>query len=175
MKKILLISGSLREKSFNTALLRAFAHSLEHKAEVKWGDISLPLFNEELEATFPSEAKTLKDQITAADAIIIATPEYNRGVPGVLKNALDWTSRPYGQNAWVGKRVFVASASVGPIAGALAYYQLKQTLQYLDADVIAQPEFFLGRAGDMFAEDGTLTDETTKGYVEKAVAVVLKE
>lgn len=173
MKNVLLISGSLREASFNTALLRAFAQELQGKAEVARGNIELPLFNQELEADFPAAAQMLKDQILAADAIIIATPEYNRGVPGVLKNALDWTSRPYGQNAWAGKRVLVASASVGPIAGALAYYQLKQTLQYLDTELIGQPEFFLGLAGEKFSESGELTDETTKEYIAKAVEKVL--
>lgn len=174
MKKVLLISGSLREKSFNTALLKAFARELTDKAEVAWADINLPLFNEELEREFPADAQVFKQQILDADAIIIATPEYNRGMSGVLKNAIDWASRPYGQNAFTGKRVLVSSASIGGIAGALAAYQVKQSLLHLNAHVIGQPEFMVGGAAQKFDEAGVMTDEPTKEQVASAVQVLLQ-
>lgn len=104
MKNILLISGSLREKSTNTSLLRAFEKAIGNQAEVAWANIHLPLFNEELEADYPAAAAALQELILTADLIIISTPEYNRAMSGALKNAVDWASRPSGKNAWTGKR-----------------------------------------------------------------------
>jgi chromate reductase len=175
MKKILLISGSLREKSINTALLRAFETQLQQKAIVAWADIKLPLFNEELEEHFPAEAEALRQQILEADAIVVSTPEYNRGMSGVMKNAIDWASRPYGQNAWAGKKVLVAAASPGGIAGALATYQVKQSLLHLDALVLGQPEFMVGNAFAKFDEGGNLTDESTQKHIVSAVEVLLQD
>jgi len=173
MKKILFISGSLRKKSVNTALLRAFETVLPEGYSSTWGDVNLPLFNEDLEADFPAAAETLRQQVLAADAIVIASPEYNRAMSGALKNAIDWVSRPYGKNAWVGKRVLVAAASPGGIAGALTVYQVKQSLLHLDADVIGQPEFMLGGAFEKFNDAGELIDEKTKEFILQAVPVLL--
>lgn len=172
MKNILFISGSLRKKSVNTALLRAFESALPEGYTSAWADLNLPLFSEDLESDFPEKAETLRQQILEADAIIIATPEYNRGMSGTLKNAIDWASRPYGKNAWVGKRVLVAAASPGGIAGALAVYQVKQSLLHLNAEVLGQPEFMVGGAFDKFNEAGELTDEKTKEFIDKAIAVL---
>jgi len=166
-KKILLISGSLRVESVNTGLLNAFAEQAPDTVSTTWADINLPLFNEELENNFPATATTLREQILTADAIIIATPEYNRGMSGVLKNAIDWASRPYGENAWQGKRVLVVAASPGGIAGALAVYQVKQSLLHLNAEVIGQPEFMVGGAFEKFTA-GKLTDEKTKEFITAA-------
>lgn len=174
MKKILLISGSLRANSINTALLRAFEAELTEKATVKWADVQLPLFNEELEVDFPVAAETLRQQIIAADAIVIATPEYNRAMSGALKNAIDWASRPYGQNAWAGKQVLVTAASPGGIAGTLALYQVKQSLLHLGARVLGNPEFVVGNAFQKFNEDGILTDESTVAHITSAVEILLK-
>lgn len=168
---LLTISGSLREKSFNTALLRAFALEAPQGVTVEHADISaLALYNQDDEAAYPEAAQALKDKIRAADGIIIATPEYNRSIPGVLKNAIDWTSRPYGDSAWKGKPVFVVGASIGPISAALAQYHLKQIMLYLDAHVVGQPEFYVGGAGSKFAEDGTITDESTKEHIVSGIA-----
>lgn len=172
MKNILLISGSLRAASVNTALLQAFASQAPADVTAVWADIQLPLFSEELEADFPTAVMTLREQILAADAIIIATPEYNRGMSGALKNAIDWASRPYGQNAWAGKRILVAAASPGGIGGALAVYQVKQSLLHLNAHVIGQPEFMVGGAFEKFA-DGVLTDEKTKAFIDSAWSVIM--
>ena len=169
MKKILLISGSLRTNSINTGLLRAFSEAMPEDVEAQWANLDLPLFNEDLESDFPESAERLRKQILEADAIIISTPEYNRGMTGVLKNTIDWASRPYGENAWQGKKVLVTSASPSGIGGALAMYQVKQSLLHLNAEVLGQPEFMVGGAGDKFTEDATLTDEKTKSFITDAI------
>ncbi|NBD73811.1 hypothetical protein GVX82_02095 [Patescibacteria group bacterium] len=166
MSSILLISGSLRAASLNTALLRAFEARAPAGTSVAWGSCDLPLFSEELEADFPPAAHALKEQIETADAVIIATPEYNRAMSGALKNAIDWTSRPYGKNSWTGKQVLVASVSPGSISGALANYQVKQSLLHLKAAVLPR-EFLVGSATEKFA-NGHLTDEKTLEFIDRA-------
>lgn len=169
--KLLAISGSLRADSINTALLRAFKEHAPEGVEIEFADIgALPLFNQELESPFLEAATVLKEQIRAADGILIATPEYNRSIPGVLKNAIDWTSRPYGDSAWKQKPVFVMGASVGPIAAALAQYDVKKVMLYLDAFVMGQPEFYLGSATGKFDAQGVLTDETTQEHIVGGIA-----
>ena len=169
MQNILLISGSLRKDSLNTKLLKAFESLLTEDVNVNWANIMLPLFNQDLEKDFPIDAQKFRDQILAAGSVIIATPEYNRGMPGVLKNAIDWASRPYGQNSFAGKRVLVTSASPGSIGGALASYQVKQSLLHLDARVIGHPECIFGHAGDIFNEEGELVDEKAQKIITKAI------
>lgn len=167
--QLLLISGSLRADSLNTKLLSAFAAGASDDTEVSFAEIGdLPLFNEDLEANFPPAATALRQQIAAADAIIISTPEYNRAMSGALKNAIDWASRPYGENAWAGKSVLVCSVSPGSISGALANYQVKQSLMHLGAQVLPD-EFMVGNAGGTFDEQGTLTDEKTLGFIARAL------
>lgn len=174
MKKILAISGSIRAQSFNTGLTKALPELAPEGFSVEYADIStLPLFNSDLESAFPSEAQVLKDQIESADAIVFATPEYNRSIPGVLKNAIDWASRPWGKNSFVGKPVLVMGASVGPIATAVAQQDLKKIMLYLDARVVGQPELYVGMAGEKFNEAGELTDENTKEHIKKALAVLV--
>lgn len=173
MTTVLLISGSLRSESVNTKLLKAFATAMPSDVTVEWADVNLPLFNEELEADFPAEAEALRQQILGADHVIIATPEYNRGMSGVLKNAIDWASRPYGKNAWQGKSVLVAAASPGSISGALALYQVKQALLHLDAQVLGQPEFMVGHAFSKFNDVGELIDESTQNFVTETITNML--
>lgn len=173
MKTILFISGSLRKDSVNTNLLKAFEQALPEDVIAKWADINLPLFNADLESDFPEQAETLRQQILTADVIVIATPEYNRGMSGVLKNAIDWASRPYGKNAWQGKKVLVSAASPGGIGGALAVYQVKQSLLHLNAQVIGQPEFMVGGAYQKFNDAGALTDEATQKYIQSALSMLL--
>lgn len=168
---ILAFSGSLRKESFNTALARAFVANASDGVTIELADIStVPLYNQDDEAAFPEVVAALKERIRAADGVLIVTPEYNRSIPGVLKNVIDWTSRPYGDNAWERKPVYVASASIGPIAAALAQYELKRALLYLNARVLGQPEFLLGKAQDVFDADGKLLDEHTKTHIVDALA-----
>lgn len=171
--KILAISGSLRKDSFNTALLRTVQALAPTGMQIEIAEISsLPLYNQDDEAAFPKDAQALKDKIAAADGIIIATPEYNRSIPGVLKNAIDWASRPYGKNSFAKKAVLVIGVSVGKLGTALAQNHLKQILLYLDAEVIGQPELYLGPAGEIFDEKGNITDVSTKELLTKALSVL---
>lgn len=168
---LLTISGSLRKDSFNSALLRAVEAQMPGGITVEHARIGdLPLYNQDDEKErFSKEAAELKAKIRAADGIIIATPEYNRSVPGVLKNALDWTSRPYGDNAWAGKPVYVMGMTGGAVGTALAQADLKKILLYLDAHVLGQPEFYGVFATEKFDAEGNLTDEKTKEVIAKAL------
>jgi chromate reductase len=169
---IVALSGSLRKDSFNTALLRALQALAPEGMQIEIADISnLPLYNQDDEAAFPAAAKELKDTIEAADGIIIATPEYNRSIPGVVKNAIDWASRPWGQNSFAGKPVLTMGVSVGKIGTAVAQSHLRQVLIYLDMQVIGQPELYFGPAQGMFDEGG-ITDESTKELLTKALQVL---
>lgn len=170
---IVAISGSLRKDSFNTALLRTLQALAPTDMKITIADIgSLPLYSQDAETSFPAAAQALKDVIEAADGIIIATPEYNRSIPGVLKNAIDWASRPWGKNSFAGKPVITAGVSVGKIGTAVAQSHLRQIMSYLDAQVIGQPEIYLGPAQELFDEKGNLTDETTKELLVKALGTL---
>lgn len=167
-KNIVAFSGSLREQSMNTGLLRAVQSFEEYHLRISILDIhTLPLYNQDLEAAFPPEAQNLKNYIRSADGILIATPEYNHSIPGVLKNMLDWTSRPYGDVPWEGKAVGVIGAAAGSSGGILAQYDLKKILLYFNARVMGQPEFAIGNAFDKFDEAGNLIDPESKKYLGK--------
>lgn len=173
--KIVGIVGSLRSQSYNKGLMNAFKDAVPEGVEMEVAGIdALPHFNQDLEADFPVAAQDLKDIVESADALIIATPEYNRAVPGVLKNAVDWLSRPYGKNSFTGKSVLVVGASPGGTGTAMAQYHLKQSLLHLNANVLGQPEFFVGGTGDKFNETGVLTDDKTKEYVTSALQVLVE-
>jgi chromate reductase, NAD(P)H dehydrogenase (quinone) len=173
-KNILAISGSLRDSSFNTMLLRAAQNLVPEGASIEIASIGdLPLYNEDIESNFPSAAQTLKDKILAADGVIISTPEYNRSISSALKNAIEWTSRPYGQGAWKGKPVLVLGATVAHTGTLAAQCHLKQILSYLDAKFLGQPEFYLSAAQEKFAQDGTLIDEDTKIHLRAALEALL--
>jgi len=118
--------------------------------------------------------RIIKNKIAGSDGVIFATPEYNRSTSGVLKNAIDWVSRPYGKNSFAGKKALVLGASMGPIGTAVAQSHLKQILLYLDMQVIGQPEFYLGTVQDKFDGAGNLTDENTKKHIVKALEALNK-
>jgi len=167
---IVAISGSLRKDSFNTALLRAMQSLAPEGMEIKIADIGgLPLYSQDAEAPFPAAAQALKDAIEAADGVIISTPEYNRSIPGVLKNAIDWASRPWGKNSFAGKPLITAGVSVGKIGTAVAQSHLRQIMSYLDVQVIGQPELYLGPVQGIFDAEGNITDDSTKELIAKAL------
>lgn len=165
--RLLAISGSLRKDSFNTNLVRAFKAAAPEGTEIDvldWSDT--PMYNQDDEASFPAYVVSLKEKIRAADGIIVSTPEYNRSIPGPLKNVIDWTSRPYGDSAWAGKPVFIVGASGGPAVGtALAQADLKKVMLFNNALVMGQPEFYMPLAQAKFDAEGNLTDEDTKQHV----------
>lgn len=172
---IIALSGSLRKGSYNTMLVRALQALAPEGMRIEIAEIrDLPLFNQDDEAAFPAAAQALKDKIEAADGIIIATPEYNRSIPGVLNNAIDWASRPWGKNSFAGKPVLTMGVSVGRIGTAVAQSHLRHILLYLDANVIGQPELYLGPAQELFDESGTLTHDSTKELLKKALETLAK-
>lgn len=171
MKTYIAFSGSLRKDSFNTNLAKAAIALAPEDMKIELVDIStFPLFNQDKESTdYPEVAATIKNKVLASDGVIFVTPEYNRSIPGVLKNAIDWISRPWGTNPFAGKPALVMSASGGSLSGGLANYHLKQVLLFLDTKIVGQPEFFLGAAHEKFNAEGELTDETTKEHMRKAL------
>jgi len=182
--KILAISGSLRKGSFNTALAHALPSLAPAGMEIEVVGIGhLPIYDQDLEANYPAEAQAFKDKIESADGIIFVTPEYNRSIPGGLKNAIDWASRPWGKNSFKGKIVLAMGVSGGKIGTALAQSDLKEVMGYLDAMVIGQPELYLGPAAEIFEVSsdpakafsevpGALKHESTKELIQKALAVL---
>ena len=163
---ILGFAGSLRKGSYNKALLRAAVELLPDGAALEIFDLEgITPFNQDLETDPPGRVREFKAKIRAADAILIATPEYNYSVPGVLKNALDWASRPHGDSAWPGKPIALMSASTGMLGGSRAQYHLRQTLLFLDVVAVSKPEVFVTFAGQKFDDKGKLTDEATRGVV----------
>lgn len=124
-----------------------------------------PLFNQDVEKNPPAAVTEFKSRIRAADAILIVTPEYNYSIPGVLKNAIDWASRPYGDSAWTGKPVAVMGASSSALGTARAQYHLRQMFVYLDMYAVNQPEVMIAQAQQKFDAQGNLTDETSKKLI----------
>lgn len=168
MTKVLGIAGSLRKDSFNKSLLRAAAKLVPDGLEIEIVDIAeIPLFNQDLEANLPEVVKDFKIKIEAADAILFVTPEYNYSIPGVLKNAIDWASRPYGQNSFEGKPVAIMGASGGMSGTIRAQIALRQTFGFLDVRDMKKPEVYVTTASTKFSADGKLIDSDTRDHVEK--------
>jgi chromate reductase len=166
--KILGFAGSLRKGSFNKALLRLASELVPEGAQLDMFDLEgIPPFNQDLEATPPEKVREFKSKIRAADAILIATPEYNYSIPGVLKNAIDWASRPYGDNALEGKPAALMGASIGMLGTARAQYHLRQTLVFLNVFPLNRPEVMLPFVDKKVGEDGRITDETAKKLVKE--------
>lgn len=166
--KILGFGGSLRKGSFNKALLDAAKELLPENAELEIFDkIGLfPLFSEELAVDEQPEVVEFKEKIKNADAILISTPEYNYSVPGYLKNAIDWASRPYGSNSFDDKPAAIMSASGGMLGGARAQYHLRQIFTFLNIHTLNKPEVFVANAQNKI-QDGIVTDESTKNVIKK--------
>ena len=166
--KILGISGSLRKGSFNTAALNAAVELCPNDAEIEICEIgNLPLFDQDFEQDLPDVVKVFKEKISTADAILFSTPEYNYSIPGVLKNAIDCGSRPYGKSAWDGKPAAIMGASPGAIATARAQYDLRKMMVFLDMHPINRPEVMIGNCASKFDDDLNLTDEDTKKFITK--------
>ena len=166
--RILGFVGSLRKGSFNKALMRAALELTPDEAVIEVFDIALiPLFNQDIESSPPQAVKDFKARIRASDAILIASPEYNYSIPGVLKNAIDSASRPYGDNAFEGKPVAVMSASIGRLGGARAQYHLRQSFVFLNMYPVNRPEVMLAYAMDQVDKNGVLTNQETRELIRK--------
>lgn len=177
--RIAVVVGSLRKESLNRQLALALAalgpkdFTFEH---VRIDD--LPLYNQDNDGNPPESVKRLKSEIAAAQGVLFVTPEYNRSIPGVLKNAIDHASRPYGQSAWAGKPAGVIGVSVGPIGTSLAQQHLRNVLAYLDMPTLNQPEAFIQNKQGLFDDRGHIGNEDTRkflqGWMDKYVAWVKK-
>ncbi len=166
--RILGIAGSLRRDSFNRAALRAATELVPEGATIEVFELDgIPGFNQDEEQNPPAEVTELKKRIRGADAILIVTPEYNYSIPGVLKNAIDWASRPYGDSAWNGKPAAIMGASVGTIGTARAQYHLRQMMVFLNMFPINQPEVMIGNASERFDAEGNLTHDATKNFIRQ--------
>lgn len=168
-------AGSLRKGSYNKALLEAAKELVPDGAALETFDLEgIPPYNQDLETRLPSKVKEFKSKIREADAVLIATPEYNYSVSGVLKNALDWASRPYGDNSFEGKPVAIMGASPGRLGTARAQYHLRQTFVFLDMHPVNRPEVMVSQAAEKII-DGKLVDEETRAYVRKLLEQLLEE
>lgn len=169
--KLLGLSGSLRAESFNTKLLKAAMTSFD-AADSSIGDLNLPLYDGDLEAKgIPDSVTALAAQVAAADAIIISSPEYNKGISGVLKNGLDWISRVPG-GAFKGKPVLIIGAAAGRTGGETAYFMTRSCVDQLGANVLAVPAVLVAGAFKEFGEDGTLKSEQYQASLDSAVAAL---
>lgn len=168
--RILGIAGSLRRESYNRAALRAATQLVPEGASIEVFELDgIPGFNQDDEQNPPARVAELKRKIRESDAILFVTPEYNYSMPGVLKNAIDWASRPYGDSAWDGKPAAIMGASVGAIATARAQYHLRQSMVFLNMFPVNRPEVMIGNCTDKFDENGNLTDEKTKDFIRQLI------
>ena len=172
--KIIGICGSLRQKSFNKILLEIFASYLPENVHFEAVNISsLPFFNSDLEAAPPQEVIKFRNVIQFADAIIFATPEYNYSISGVLKNAIEWGSRPYGVAVLNGKPVAMMGASTGMIGTARAQSHLRQICVQCDMRPLNRPELFVSFAGDKINQRGEIIDQHTKEKIQEMVKALI--
>ena len=164
--RVLGISGSLRKGSFNTAVLRAAVELAPDGMTIETASLrDLPLYDEDVRvAGLPAAVQTLREQIAAADALLIVTPEYNYSIPGVLKNAIDWASRPPNQ-PFADKPLAIMGASGGPSGTLRAQYHLRQIAVFLDMHPLNKPEVFVRSAQERFDSSGKLTDEATRKVI----------
>jgi chromate reductase len=171
---ILGIAGSLRKGSLNRAALRAAQQLVPHGAKLEIFDLDgIPPFNQDEEGRPPERVAQFKQRIRAADAILFATPEYNYSIPGVLKNAIDWASRPYGESAWEGKPVAMMGASPGALGTARAQYHLRQVFVGLNMSPLNRPEVMISFATERFDAQGNLVDTDTKAHIRKLLEALV--
>jgi chromate reductase len=162
--KIAVVVGSLRTESFNRQVAEALTRLPEASGHTfTFADLgSLPLYDQDDDAAQADSVKALKELVSGSDGVLFVTPEYNRSMPGVLKNAIDHASRPYGQSAWAGKPAGVIGVSIGAIGTALAQQHLRNVLAYLDMPTLGQPETFIQWKDGLLNPDGTVGEGSTK-------------
>ena len=170
-RRVAVVVGSLRKDSLNRKMAKALAAMAPPTLSLEIVEIGqLPLYNQDDDASPPPASVAFKEKIAGADAVLFVTPEYNRSVPGVLKNAIDIASRPYGKSAWDGKPAGVMSVSPGAIGGFGANHHLRQSLVFLNMPALQQPEAYVGGAGDLFDESGGLKKPETRKFLDSFLA-----
>lgn len=169
MTKIGIIVGSTRKNSYSKGVADAIVSGLPADSEATYLDISqLPLYNQDYDENSPEAYTSFRAEVKEQDAFIFVTPEHNRSISAVLKNALDVASRPWGQSAWTGKPALVASQSIGGTSGVLAHHVLRQSLVMLDMPTMQQPELYIGNVSDLADDNGKITNEDTKLFLENS-------
>ena len=167
-RKVAVLVGSLRKDSFTRKVANALLTVAPKNLSFTFVDIAgVSYYNQDLEATPPGDWVALRESIRSVDAVLFATPEYNRSVPGVLKNAIDVASRPYGKSAWDRKPGAVISVSPGQLSGFGANHHLRQMLVFLNVPTLQQPEAYVGAADKLFDQSGTLTNDSTREFLTK--------
>lgn len=174
--RLLGISGSLRRESSNAIVLRSLGEALADRADFDLFPLNdVPLYDQDLDTdTPPAPVQALRDAISAADGLVISTPEYNYGIPGVLKNALDWASRPYGRSSLIDKPVLIVSASPAFTGGVRAQHQLIETLHGTASRVVVRPQTVIGAVHEKIA-DGRLTDQASLDFLVQAADHLLRD
>ena len=168
VRDVAVIVGSLRRESFSRKTANALASLASTSLKLEIVEIrDLALYDEDAEAQTPVPWIAFRERIRRADAVLFVTPEYNRGIPGGLKNAIDVGSRPHGKSAWAGKPGAVVSVSPGAIGGFGANHHLRQSLVFLDVPVLQQPEMYIGGANKLFDAEGKLTSDATRAFLKK--------
>jgi chromate reductase len=166
--KVAVLIGSIRKDSFNRKLAHALVELAHPSLQFDIVEIAhVSYFNQDLEQTPPKDWIDLRAHIKKSDAVLFVTPEYNRSVPGVLKNAIDVASRPYGQSVFNGKPAAVISVSIGAIGGFGANHHLRQSLTFLNMPTLQQPEAYIGNAGGLFDDQGKLKNDQTRDFLKK--------
>jgi chromate reductase len=167
MHQVAVIVGSLRRESINLRLANALARLAGPGLQLNLLDISdLPLYNEDLWPTPPESVLRLKRELAAAAGVLFVTPEYNRGIPAVTKNVVDWGSRPMGQSAWTGKPTAIVGTSPGAVATAVAQSQLRSVMVSCGVRLLSQAEVYLQTKPGLIADDFSVTDDRTRGFLE---------
>lgn len=166
-KKVAVLVGSLRKESYNRKMAHALIALAPESLELKIVEIGdLPLFNQDLEETPPQSWTRFRKEIADSDAVLFITPEYNRSLPAVLKNALDVGSRPYGKSVWNEKPGGVVSVSISALGGFGANHHLRQSAVFLNIPMMQQPEAYIGKAAEIFDEAGNIKSEDTRNFVQ---------
>ncbi len=167
-RDVAVVVGSLRKESFSRKIAHAVAEVAPATLKLEQVEIGgLPLYDQDAEDAPPPPWTAFRERIRRADAVLFVTPEYNRSVPGVLKNAIDVGSRPYGKSAWSGKPAAIVSVSPGAIGAFGANHHLRQSLVFLDMPAMQQPEAYVGSVATLLGPDGKLVDEGTRTFLRK--------
>jgi chromate reductase len=179
MHKVAVLVGSLRRESNNLKLAKSLARLAAGKLDFQFSQLGdLPLYNDDLWSDPPSSVLRMKSEVAAADGVLFVTPEYNRSVSPALKNAIDWGTRPWGQNSWAGKPLSIVGSSPGVIGSAVAQAHLRSIMVILDAIVLGQPEVYLSFKPGLIDDQNEITDEPTRkflsGYVDRLAAWIAR-
>lgn len=166
-RNILVLVGSARKASINLKLARALVRSAPHGFQFDFARLDdMPLFNQDCEESMPPEVLRVRQQIEVARGLLFVTPEHNRSIPSVLKNVIDWASRPYGKSLWSRKPAAIAGASVGTIGTAVAQAHLRSLLGYLDVPTLGRPEVCLRFTEELISDEGDIANEGTRALLQ---------